>query len=172
MWENNMKTHEIRDDGGNLYQIDIHYFFAFLLFFCRSTGVAYVRYRARGRIGAPLLAYTTVTATPDSSRVCKLHCSSRQCWILNPQCETRDQTCILMDSSQVHFHWATMGTYQTDKFMCFRGTVSISAIRYKCTSNNNAIKVSPKRLSQLSKLLSNSFSSQETCAILITGKYG
>ena len=28
-------------------------------------------------------------------------------WIFNP---LRDQTCILVDASQIHFHWATMGT--------------------------------------------------------------
>ena len=31
-----------------------------------------------------LLAYTTVTAMQDPSRVCDLYHSSRPCWILNP----------------------------------------------------------------------------------------
>ena len=50
------------------------------------------------------LAYTTATATPDPSYICNLHHSSRQCQILNPLRETRDQTCILMDPSQIRFH--------------------------------------------------------------------
>ena len=31
-----------------------------------------------------------------------------QRWILNPLSKARDWTCILLDASQVHFHWATM----------------------------------------------------------------
>ena len=47
-----------------------------------------------------LLAYTTTaTATPDLSCICKLCHSLQQCWIPNPLSETRDQTCILMDTS-------------------------------------------------------------------------
>jgi len=57
-----------------------------------------------------LLVYTTATATTDPSRVWNLHRSSRQHWILNPLSETRDWTPILMDTSQVHYHWATTGT--------------------------------------------------------------
>ena len=43
----------------------------------------------------------TATATPDPRRICNLHCSSQQHRILNPLREARDQTCILMDMSQV-----------------------------------------------------------------------
>ena len=50
-----------------------------------------------------LLAYTTATATQDPSRVWDLHHSSRQRQILNPTSETRDRTCILMDTRQVCF---------------------------------------------------------------------
>ena len=48
-------------------------------------------------------AYATATATavPDPSRICDLHHSSRQHWILNPLRKARYQTCILMDTSQV-----------------------------------------------------------------------
>ena len=31
-------------------------------------------------------------------------------WIFNPPREAMDWTCILMDTSQIHFHWAMMGT--------------------------------------------------------------
>ena len=50
-----------------------------------------------------LLAYATATATPDPSPVCDLHHSAGQQPILNPLSAARDQTCIRMDSSQIHF---------------------------------------------------------------------
>ena len=53
-------------------------------------------------------AYTT--AMQDPSHFCNLHHSSCQHWILNPLSEARDRTPILMDPSQIHYHWATMGT--------------------------------------------------------------
>ena len=37
-----------------------------------------------------LPVYTSATAMPDLSRVCNLHCSSRQCQIPNPLSEARD----------------------------------------------------------------------------------
>ena len=46
----------------------------------------------------------TATATPDLSCVCNLHHSSWQCWILNPLSEARNQTLVLMVTSQVHYH--------------------------------------------------------------------
>ena len=45
-----------------------------------------------------LQAYTPAAATWVPSLVCNLHCSSWQCWILNPLSETRDGTSILMDT--------------------------------------------------------------------------
>ena len=48
-----------------------------------------------------LLAYNTATAMPDPSRVCDLHHSLWQRWILNPLMEARHQTRILMDASRV-----------------------------------------------------------------------
>ena len=45
----------------------------------------------------------------DLSNVCNLHHSSWQCQILNPLSEARDQTWILKDASQIHFHGAMMG---------------------------------------------------------------
>ena len=55
-----------------------------------------------------LLAYAT--ATQDLSHVHDLYCSSEQSQILNPLREARDWTRVLMDTSWVHFHWATTGT--------------------------------------------------------------
>ena len=75
-------------------------FFSFLFSF-RDTSVAYRSSQARGQIGAVLPA--TATATADSSHVCNLHCSLRQCQILNSLSKARDQTHILMDTRQLHF---------------------------------------------------------------------
>ena len=47
---------------------------------------------------------------PDLSCICDLHHSSWQRWILNPLGEARDPTCNLMETSQICFLWATMGT--------------------------------------------------------------
>ena len=57
-----------------------------------------------------LLACTTAIETWDLSLVCDLHHISQQCRILNPLNKARDQTRILMDTSQIHFHCTTMGT--------------------------------------------------------------
>ena len=66
------------------------------------------------RLGADselqLPAYTTATATPDPSRDCNLHYSSRQSQILNLLREARDWTRILMGTSQICYRWATIGT--------------------------------------------------------------
>ena len=48
-----------------------------------------------------LLAYTTATAMWDPSCICDLYLSSWQSQILNSLSEARDQTHILMDTSQV-----------------------------------------------------------------------
>ena len=57
-----------------------------------------------------LLAYATVTATQDSSCICKLQHSLCQCWFPHPLSEARDWTNILMDTSWIQFCCAKMGT--------------------------------------------------------------
>ena len=52
-----------------------------------------------------LPAYATATAVWDPSRICVLHHSSWQHQI--PLREARDQTCILLDTSGIHFHCTT-----------------------------------------------------------------
>ena len=48
-----------------------------------------------------LPAYATATMTQDLSHVCDLHHSSQQLGILNSLNKARDQTRILMDTSQI-----------------------------------------------------------------------
>ena len=47
---------------------------------------------------------------PYPSCICDLHHSSWQCRILDPLIKARDGTCVLMDTSRVRFHWATVET--------------------------------------------------------------
>ena len=66
-----------------------------------------------------LPAYITSTAMLELSFTCNLHCSSQQHQILNPLSKARDRTCILMNTSQICFCWATMGTPSLHiKFWC------------------------------------------------------
>ena len=57
-----------------------------------------------------LPAYATATAMWDPNRVCDLHHSSRQHWIFNPLSRGRDCPWVLLDTSRVRHHRATMGT--------------------------------------------------------------
>ena len=57
-----------------------------------------------------LLAYATATATRDPSFVFDLPHSSRQRRILNALSKARDRNLVLMDTSQIRFCRATMGT--------------------------------------------------------------
>ena len=56
-----------------------------------------------------LLTYATATATQDPSCFRDLGHSSQRSWIPDPLSKTRDQTCILMATSWICFHCATMG---------------------------------------------------------------
>ena len=79
------------------------------MFFLFSLGL-HVWYMEVSRLGfwwKQLLAYTTATAVQDLSRVCELCHSSWQSWISNSLIEARNWTCILMDTSQIHFHCTT-----------------------------------------------------------------
>ena len=91
-----------------MYHIVIHNF----LFFC--VLVLHPWHMEVPRLGVELElqmpAYTTATATWDPSHVCDLHHSSQQCRILNPLSEARDQTCVLVGTSEICFCWAMMGT--------------------------------------------------------------
>ena len=71
-----------------------------------STSAEYGGSQAGGRIRA---AAVSLNHSHNTTR-CNLHHSSQQCWILNPLIRARDQTCILIDTSRVHYHWATMET--------------------------------------------------------------
>ena len=82
------------------------YFFFFLGLHIWCMGVP--RLGVKSELQLP--ASATAIATPGPSCMCNLHHSSGQCWILNPLTRARDQTQILMDTSQVRYCWTTTGT--------------------------------------------------------------
>ena len=51
-----------------------------------------------------LVAYTTATAMPDPKPCQQPTPQLTAAPILNPLCQARDQTCIVMDTSQIHYH--------------------------------------------------------------------
>ena len=75
--------------------------------------------RLGGESKLQLLAYTTATAMLDPGLVCDLHHSSWQCQIPHPLSKARDQTQVLIDSRQICFHWATIGTPSRHGFEAF-----------------------------------------------------
>ena len=91
-----------------LFSFPNPFFFFFCLF--RTAPMAYGSPLARGLIGAAAaVLHTTTTAMQDPSHVFDLHLSSQQHQILNLLSRARDWTCILVDTSRVHYHRATMG---------------------------------------------------------------
>ena len=56
-----------------------------------------------------LQAFATATAIRDPSHICSPHHRSQQHWIPNPLSKAGEQTCILMDTSQIPSHCATVG---------------------------------------------------------------
>jgi len=87
-------------------ELNAHYpvclcFALFCLLF-RAAPEAYEVSRLRVESELQLPADATATATQDLSRVCDLHYSSRQHWILKPLSKAKNQRYILMDPSRAH----------------------------------------------------------------------
>ena len=94
---------------GQVHPHHLIHIFLFFSFFLGPAPVAFGSSQARGQIGVQLPVYTTATAMQDPSHVCDLYHILRQYWILNPLNDARDGTHILVDTSWVCYHWATMG---------------------------------------------------------------
>ena len=85
--------------------------FFFFFFFFLELYLWYMEVpRLEIELGLQPPAYATVTAVPDLSCICDLYQNSRQHQILNLLSKAWYPTHILMDTSWVHFHWATVGT--------------------------------------------------------------
>ena len=91
----------------NNKSINIHFFLSFF-FGPQTWHIEVPRLGVESELQLP--AYATATATQDPSCVCDLHHSSWQHQILDPLSEPRNQTCVLMNASQICFHSTTMGT--------------------------------------------------------------
>ena len=82
------------------YFYHLHSFFFSFLF--KATPAAYMKVPRLGiKSELQLPARAAATATWDLSLFCSLHLSSQQHPIPNPLIKARDQTCILIDTSQV-----------------------------------------------------------------------
>ena len=83
------------------------FLFYFILFYFCFLGL-HLQHMKFPRVGAEsevqLPAYTTATEIQDLSCIRNLHRSLRQRQILNPLNKARNRTCILKDTSQVHYH--------------------------------------------------------------------
>ena len=71
----------------------------FLFFKAHSWHIKVPRLGVESELHLP--AYTPAAATQDPSRICYLHHSSWQHWVLNPLSLARDRTHILMDTNRV-----------------------------------------------------------------------
>ena len=94
----------------NSFFLFLFSFFFFFFFFFRTTPMAYVSSQTRGQIGATAVSLHHSHSNVGSKPCLTLCHSSWQCWILNPLSKPRDQTQVLMDTSQVCYLWATTGT--------------------------------------------------------------
>ena len=90
----------------------------FLVF--RATAVAYGSSQARGWIRTAASGLRHRYSNTRSEPCWQTHCSSQQCWILNPLSGARDRTLILMHTSWVRYPWATTATPQ---MILYHGTV-------------------------------------------------
>ena len=86
-------------------------FFSFFFFIFSFLGLP-LWHMEIPRPGVELELQVTIYATATQDLSCDLHHSSQQwqCQILNLLNEARDWTRILMDTSWVCYHWATIGT--------------------------------------------------------------
>ena len=83
------------------------------------------RSQARVELEPQRLAYATAAATWDPSHVCNLHHCSWHRWIPDALSKARDQTHILMDTSQIHFHRTTRELPDKDVFKPSPNTVTL-----------------------------------------------
>ena len=59
---------------------------------------------------------------------------------LNPLCEVRDWTCVLMDASQIHFCWAMAGIHDTPSVSLLHGKRKDRGIQW--WPPNTAVEIS------------------------------
>ena len=100
-------SYEIQNKDKYSYFLFFFFFFCFsFLFRATPADMEVPRLGVESDLQMPAYA----TATQDLSHICDLHHSSRQRRIPNPLSKSRDGTRIVMDTSEVHYCWATVGT--------------------------------------------------------------
>ena len=102
-WEVGLSLEE-KDSGLEFRNLFIY------LFIFRAAPTAYgssqVRCWNRAAAASPCYSHRNTESQPHLLP----HQSSQQRWIPDSLNEARDRTCILMDTSQIRFCWATTGT--------------------------------------------------------------
>ena len=95
-----------------VFSLSLSFLPSFLLsfFLSDSYGRTHGIWQFPGRGQSELRPPVYTTATQYLSCICDLHHSPWQHWILNPLSKARDWNCNLMDTSQVQYCWAIMGT--------------------------------------------------------------
>ena len=100
--------HSYEIQNKDKYSYFLFFFFFFSVFFLGPP----LQHMEVPRLGveSDLQMPAYATAMQDLSHICDLHHSSRQRRIPNPLSKSRDGTRIVMDTSEVHYCWATVGT--------------------------------------------------------------
>ena len=116
----------------------------FTFFFSMATPKAYGNSQARGLIGLQLRAYPTATAPRYMSHSTSwiswsLYCwEYKEClqhWIFNPLSKARDWTFIHMDTSWVHYCWATASTPRVAVLIMINSNISVTFMLSILTKN-------------------------------------
>ena len=84
--------------------------FFFFSFFSAAAPTTYGSSQDMGQIGTAAAGLWHSQSKEDLSHICDLNHSLWKCQILKIFSETRYQTHVLMNTSQVHYHWAMLGT--------------------------------------------------------------
>ena len=109
------------------------FFFFFFFFVFLGPYPRHIEVPGLGvKLELQLPAIATATAMQDLSCICDLRHSLWQCWILNPLSETRDQICILMNTSWVPKLLSHNGNYSHSRLRCVCVCACVCVKVYRC----------------------------------------
>ena len=86
----------------------IFYYFIFIFCLFRAALMAYESFQ----VGSQMRAAAAGLHHNHSNAKSELHLqpTRQRCWTLNPLSKNRDRFHVLMDTSQIRYRWATIGT--------------------------------------------------------------